>query len=88
MELWATRSWIRMLPLTAVLEVTLGGHSGGHSDQAWEIRVGSKDPLHARDRECKLWCTHPDFKSLGWSQPKSETEYQWLCKMVTLSPQN
>ena len=51
---------------------------------AW---VDSKDPLHTSDIKHSQWCIHPGFKTHGQNQPKCKTEYQWLHKMVTLSPQ-
>ena len=38
------------------------------------MRVDPEDISHASNRDHRWWCIHPDFKTHGQSQLKSETE--------------
>ena len=53
------------------------------------IRVDSKDSLQANNREHRRWYIYPDFKTHPWveSTEVQNRGYQWLHKMVALSPQ-
>ena len=96
--LWAARSWVWILPLPVIPEVTLGSHSSSSLTVPWctigsgpglEIQSWLWGSLHAS--ESRLWAMmDPPWLWNPWAESTEvrNREHQWLRRNGDLSPQN
>ena len=90
--LWAVRSWVHILPLPVIPEVTLGGHSNGSlTIPRCKIGIGLGLEIQSwlwgslRTRESRARVMNPPWPWSPWAKSTEvqNREYQWLHKMMT-----